>query len=507
MLGFLAMALVSAVLGCSNPLASPTAPGSDKAIIAFGFADPEAAGVVTSTTQQHAVTVTVPSGTDVATLVPTIVISGLSVSPASGVAQDFTSPVTYRVTAADGSTTTYTVTVIVQQASAQSVVYSANGADSGTVPDTQTKTRGSALTLAANPGNLTRAGYIFAGWNTAADGSGSEYAAGATYTADAALALYAMWTAKSSSVTTLASGLSASSFGDSVVFTATVTPGTATGTVTFKDGGATLGTGTLSGGVATFGTSGLGLGNHGITAEYCGDGGFNASASAALSQAVWSGAAQSGNWSDPATWSSGVVPEAGTDVVIGAGTTVTVDASTAALGNLRILGTLTVPGAQTITVSGNLTNNGTFNPGAGYVLSGPCGSGAPTTATFPAAGAKLLFPAGLPQTSLTLTTATTSTISANLSVLPGVRGVANQYTMIKSTTSLTGAFTLVIDYSATMTTFTPANITSVKFLSRQNAASPWIDITTLGATITNRNTDGVQGKFTIEWTWSSCFNL
>ncbi|MDR0689271.1 MAG: leucine-rich repeat domain-containing protein, partial [Spirochaetaceae bacterium] len=44
-------------------------------------------------------------------LVPTITRTGLSVSPASGAAQDFTGPVTYTVTAQNGSTAAYTVTV------------------------------------------------------------------------------------------------------------------------------------------------------------------------------------------------------------------------------------------------------------------------------------------------------------------------------------------------------------------------------------------------------------
>jgi uncharacterized repeat protein (TIGR02543 family) len=74
------------------------------------------------------------------------------------------------------------------------VSYDGNGADGGTVPDPQTKIAGIALTLAGNSGSLTRAGYTFTGWNTAADGSGTDYAAGASYTVDAAVTLYAQWT-------------------------------------------------------------------------------------------------------------------------------------------------------------------------------------------------------------------------------------------------------------------------------------------------------------------------
>ncbi|MEK6753498.1 MAG: hypothetical protein AABZ00_14670, partial [Chloroflexota bacterium] len=59
------------------------------------------------------ITVLVPNGTDVTTLVPTISHTGASVSPNSGVAQDFTNPVIYTVTAEDASTQLYTVTVTV----------------------------------------------------------------------------------------------------------------------------------------------------------------------------------------------------------------------------------------------------------------------------------------------------------------------------------------------------------------------------------------------------------
>ena len=59
--------------------------------------------------------VTVPFETDVTSLVPIIVISGSSVNPASGVAQNFTNPVFYTVTAEDGTTQNYVVTVTVAQ--------------------------------------------------------------------------------------------------------------------------------------------------------------------------------------------------------------------------------------------------------------------------------------------------------------------------------------------------------------------------------------------------------
>lgn len=80
------------------------------------------------------------------------------------------------------------------------VTYEANGAESGTAPDDQTKTEGVDLTLSANSGTLARTGYAFSGWNTADDGGGTDYAEGATYTADADVTLHAKWTASTYTV-------------------------------------------------------------------------------------------------------------------------------------------------------------------------------------------------------------------------------------------------------------------------------------------------------------------
>lgn len=65
------------------------------------------------------ISVVMPYGTDVSKLVP--VISGnniASITPGSGVMQDFSKPVTYTVTLTDGTTKTYTVTVYVQSGTA-----------------------------------------------------------------------------------------------------------------------------------------------------------------------------------------------------------------------------------------------------------------------------------------------------------------------------------------------------------------------------------------------------
>ena len=93
---------------------------------------------------------------------------------------------------------------------------------------------------------------------------------------------------KATTTTTLTSSLNPSNFGQSVTFTASVTPqfsGTVTGNVTFYDGTTALKTVGLSGGVAKFTTSTLTSGAHSITATYNGSTSFIGS-SASLTQTV-----------------------------------------------------------------------------------------------------------------------------------------------------------------------------------------------------------------------------
>ncbi|MFZ9740603.1 MAG: beta strand repeat-containing protein [Candidatus Nanopelagicaceae bacterium] len=73
------------------------------------------------------------------------------------------------------------------------ISYNANSATSGTAPASQTKTQGVNLTLRTNTGSLARTGYTYDGWNTNSSGTGTSYAAGGTYSTDAAATMYAKW--------------------------------------------------------------------------------------------------------------------------------------------------------------------------------------------------------------------------------------------------------------------------------------------------------------------------
>ena len=87
------------------------------------------------------------------------------------------------------------------------------------------------------------------------------------------------FTTRTAATVTVDSNPNPSTYGSNVTFTSTVSPGDASGSVTFKDGAATLGTGTLSGGQATLTTNSLSSGSHDISAEYSGDSNYGASVS------------------------------------------------------------------------------------------------------------------------------------------------------------------------------------------------------------------------------------
>ena len=90
--------------------------------------------------------------------------------------------------------------------------------------------------------------------------------------------------------TTLTSSPNPSTFGQSVIFTATVTssigPPPDGEIVTFKQGKTVLGTGTLTGGTVTLSNSTLGVGTKAVTAVYAGDANFATSTSKAVSQVI-----------------------------------------------------------------------------------------------------------------------------------------------------------------------------------------------------------------------------
>ncbi len=88
--------------------------------------------------------------------------------------------------------TTYTVT------------YEGNGNTGGSVPvDGNTYAPGAGVTVLGNVNSLTRTDYVFSKWNTAADGSGTDYNPGDTFNIAANTTLYAKWQVVTPNVVTL----------------------------------------------------------------------------------------------------------------------------------------------------------------------------------------------------------------------------------------------------------------------------------------------------------------
>lgn len=106
-----------------------------------------------------------------------------------GWATSSTGSVAYAASAsytANASVTLYAV----WKAGTYTVSYNANGGSGA--PSSQTKTYGVALTLSST--KPTRANYTFKGWGTSASATTVAYAAGASYTSNASITLYAIWT-------------------------------------------------------------------------------------------------------------------------------------------------------------------------------------------------------------------------------------------------------------------------------------------------------------------------
>ena len=113
------------------------------------------------------------------------------------------------------------------------VSYNANGGSGA--PSAQTKTYGVDLTLSSTI--PTRSGYDFLGWATSASATSAAYSAGGKYTANAAVTLYAVWSASTSTISanngTIGSALTITIGRQSTNYTDTITYnfGSATGTI------------------------------------------------------------------------------------------------------------------------------------------------------------------------------------------------------------------------------------------------------------------------------------
>ena len=117
-------------------------------------------------------------------------------------------------TAANGSGTAYAgggtfgfpedTTLYAQWAANSTLSYDADGG-SGTVPASVTQAA-STTTTVSDDSTISRTNYTFSGWNTTANGSGTSYTAGSTFTITTDTTLYAQWTAQPELTSSVLSG-------------------------------------------------------------------------------------------------------------------------------------------------------------------------------------------------------------------------------------------------------------------------------------------------------------
>ena len=253
---------------------------------------------------------------------------------------------------ADSSTTTLSSSSN-PSASGASVTFTATVAGAGATPTGTVTFKDGGATLGS--GTLNGSGQATFSTSSLSVGTHSitaVYGGDSNYSGSTSPVLTQTVTANSSS-TAISSSVNPSTFGQSVTFTATVsgTGGTPTGTVTFKDGAATLGTGTLNGsGQTTFSTTSLTTGSHSITANYGGDSNFASSVSAVLTQTVNQSSSTTGVTSslNPSTYGAVVTFTATVSGVGGTPTgTVTFKDGATTLGS----GTLNGSGQTTLSVN------------------------------------------------------------------------------------------------------------------------------------------------------------
>lgn len=181
-----------------------TAKNSAKSITSFNLYERNNSSYITKNVigtideAAHTITATVSYGTTVTKLIPVFSLSDGSSATAGGVAQknavtsnDFTSPVTYTVTAADGTTQDYAVSVVF--GASCTISFNGNGSTGGSMEDI---TAGENTTVALTKNTYEKAGYVFKGWATSDTSTEVEYANGTSCKVTTSnVTLYAVWSA------------------------------------------------------------------------------------------------------------------------------------------------------------------------------------------------------------------------------------------------------------------------------------------------------------------------
>ena len=345
------------------------------------------------------VTITAPTNYEVCATSGGTYASSLTITPSSGaISPGSTANVFVRLKSgltAGGSPYNGTLT-ITSSAGSQSislagtvtngytVTYLGNGNTGGSVPTDPSSpyASGSTVTVLGNTGSLLNTGYVFYGWNTAANGSGTTYTAGSTFSITSNVTLYALWYA-----TVTYNGNSNTSG------TVPTDPNNSTGyapgaTVTVQSNSGSLGYTDY-----TFGGWNTAANGSGITYAATGSATFTIGSTAVTLYALWEPTAQAaGDWNTFSTWGTSASPSSNTTVVISKAITVNGAAPnsgfniviqsggsltfgpggslSAASVSIQSGGSLVMSNGGTLTItggSGAFTNGGSFTAGLGTV--------------------------------------------------------------------------------------------------------------------------------------------
>jgi len=208
-------------------------------VVAFKFGDADSSwgGQATNTTAvgygSYTVTYNVNGGTGTGPS-PTSGAGSLTLSSGTGLSKTGINISSWN-TRADGTGQTFALgssmlpsgdTTLYAQYVARTVTFNSNGG-SGSM---STQTSAGPTGLSSN--SFSNTGYTFSGWNTAADGSGADYADGATYPFSISETLYAQWTVTAPTIGSAPSD-SAVNAGQTASFSVT-SPTPAGGTLTYQ---------------------------------------------------------------------------------------------------------------------------------------------------------------------------------------------------------------------------------------------------------------------------------
>ena len=165
-----------------------------------------------------------------------------------------------------------------------------------------------------------------------------------------------------STTTTVTPSATSAVSGTSIKLTATVSPSSATGTITFYDGSTSLGTATLSSGAASISTSTLSVGTHSITASYGGSSSYDSSTSSAVTVTITSASTTattttlsttltSATYGTAVTFTAEVSPSAATGSVTFYDGTTSLGAVTLSSGSASVSTSALAVGTHTITAT------------------------------------------------------------------------------------------------------------------------------------------------------------